>query len=144
MVSSSCSVACSSGGDSGGGNPGSRLAQRRCSPVATQAASVRQQHPLPQQQPAPSIRLRAALRHLYRIPKLWSCLSVALAVALLILLVSSMVNAFNIRAFRDASACQGENNLSVCVGKFTGYVNGVRTSPQNMAQPRSLTPQPMV
>ena len=25
----------------------------------------------------------------------------------------------------------GENNLSVCVGNFTGYVNGVRTSPQN-------------
>ena len=93
--------------------------------------SVRQQHPLQQQQAAPSIRLRMALRHLYRLPKLWSYFSGAVAVALLILLVSSMVNAFNIRAFRDAPACQGENNLSVCAGKFTGYVNGVRTSPQN-------------
>jgi hypothetical protein len=93
--------------------------------------SVRQQHPLQQQQAAPSIRLRATLGRLYRLPKLGSYLSGALAVALLILLVSSMVNAFNIRAFRDAPACQGENNLSVCVGNFTGYVNGVRTSPQN-------------
>lgn len=102
------------------------LRQSRPKPV-----SVRQQHPLQQQQAAPSIRLRAALGHLYRLPKLRSYLSGALAVALLILLVSSMVNAFNIRAFRDAPACQGENNLSVCVGNFTGYVNGVRTSPQN-------------
>jgi hypothetical protein len=109
--------------------PASRSAtvrQSRPKPV-----SVRQQHPLQQQQAAPSIRLRAALGHLYRLPKLGSYLSGALAVALLILLVSSMVNAFNIRAFRDAPACQGENNLSVCVGNFTGYVNGVRTSPQN-------------
>lgn len=109
--------------------PASRSAavrQSRPKPV-----SVRQQHPLQQQQAAPSIRLRAALGHLYRLPKLRSYLSGALAVALLILLVSSMVNAFNIRAFRDAPACQGENNLSVCVGNFTGYVNGVRTSPQN-------------
>ena len=109
--------------------PASRSAAvRRSRP---KPVSVRQQHPLPQQQAAPSIRLRAALRHPYRIPKLWSYLSGALAVALLILLVSSMVNAFNIRAFRDAPACQGESNLSVCVGEFTGYVNGVRTSPQN-------------
>ena len=114
--------------------PASRSAavrQSRPKPV-----SVRQQHPSQQQQVAPSIRLRAirlraALGHLYRLPKLRSYLSGALAVALLILLVGSMVNAFNIRAFRDAPACQGENNLSVCVGNFTGYVNGVRTSPQD-------------
>jgi hypothetical protein len=109
--------------------PASRSAAvRRSRP---KPVSVRQQHPLQQQQAAPSIRLRAALGHLYRPPKLWSYLSGALAVVLLTLLVSSMVNAFNIRAFRDAPACQGENNLSVCVGNFTGYVNGVRTSPEN-------------
>lgn len=109
--------------------PASRSAavrQSRPKPV-----SARQPHPSQQQQVAPSIRLRAALGHLYRLPKLRSYLSGALAVALLILLVGSMVNAFNIRAFRDAPACQGENNLSVCVGNFTGYVNGVRTSPQD-------------
>lgn len=108
--------------------PASRTAAvRRSRP---KPVSVRQQHSLQQQQPAPSIPPRA-VRILYRLPRLWSYLSGALAVALLILLVSSMVNAFNIRAFRDAPACQGENNLSVCVGRFTGYVNGVRTSPQN-------------
>jgi len=109
--------------------PASRSAAVRHS--RPKPVSVRKQHPSQQQQVARSIRLRAALGHLYRHPKLWSYLSGALAVALLVLLISSMVNAFNVRAFRDAPACQGENNLSVCVGNFTGYVNGVRTSPQD-------------
>jgi hypothetical protein len=84
--------------------------------------------------PRPAVPLRVRLGHRLRpsnwLPALWALLKFYLAPTLVILVVLGLIlmahDAPNARAFRDAPACQGETNLSVCVGEFTATVNGVR------------------
>jgi hypothetical protein len=92
----------------------------------------RERRPGPRLRPAVPLRVRLAhrLRPSNWLPALWGLLKFYLAPTLVILVVLGLVlmahDAPNARAFRDAPACQGETNLSVCVGDFTATVNGVR------------------
>jgi hypothetical protein len=97
---------------------------------------IHRSSPSPQPRPRPAVPLRVRLRYRLRpsgwLPVLRTLLKSFLPPALLILVLSglfvTMNDAPNARAFQSAPACQGETNLSVCVGEFTATVNGVRTS----------------
>lgn len=87
----------------------------------------------------PTVPLRASLGQRLRpagwLPALWALLKSYAAPTLVVLVLFGLFfmasDAPNARAFRSAPACQGETNLSVCVGDFTATVNGVRTASPN-------------
>lgn len=122
-------------------NPGLRALRQSTSVPARerQTVSSLRAHPRFAPRTRPTVPLGTSLRYRLRpsvwLPSLWaqlkSCAAPALVVVVLFGLGFMASDAPNAQAFRDAPACQGETNLSVCVGDFTATVNGVRTASQN-------------